>query len=784
MDELPATVSDHDLLRAYADDGSQAAFAELVARHVNLVYSAARRQLGGGDYAHLVDDVTQAVFLILSNKARSRAIADRVVLAGWLFNTTRHAAANARKIEARRRYHERKGGATMTRRPATPDESARWEDVAPLLDGALARLPRGDRDAVLLKFMEEKSHRTVGDTLGISEEAARKRVSRGLERLRALLGRGGVAAPAVATLATMLAADAAHAAPPAVHAACALAGSTSGAAAATTTAAVAKATVSTLSWLHAKAVAAALAAALILTGGVGYAAHRLQAQAPTSGAAAPRSPAVPVLPVAAPGPVKVDGDVAPIEGVVVGVDGRPLAGVEVYAATPQQPVNLYADRQRVAMPVVTRFDGTFSLDRPAKDWVLVALSPEGVAQVQVEDLDKPGGTRVVLQPWGRVEGRLFAGDKPLPNQLVHIAVTGFADDPLTNCVINQTPTRTDKDGRFVFPRVPPGSPMLSHWDERSSIKSSKWDEIDVRPGQTVTVDLGATGRPVVGRLVVPPGWENKITFVSDKVHSGEVSARRTDIPDLPMPPGFEKLSPLEQLRAQVRLTRAPERKEYRRNMYAEEYVPRPDGTFRLDALRPGKYALAVRLFEHDRENAMLEDVAGARAEFTIPPTPPGVRFVAEPIDVGRIVLEPVARIVPGQPAPAFEARTVDGDPVKLADYKGRLLVVQFRWPRVHGAETAGMGKAHAAFANDPRVAFLTVHVDADPKDVRRLVTDESLEWPQAIASRGGAGGLPEGYAQGPAMIHLIAPDGTLRRKVLRTKDLERAIAQALLEGDK
>jgi hypothetical protein len=95
-----------------------------------------------------------------------------------------------------------------------------------------------------------------------------------------------------------------------------------------------------------------------------------------------------------------------------------------------------------------------------------------------------------------------------------------------------------------------------------------------------------------------------------------------------------------------------------------------------------------------------------------------------------------------------------------------------------------MGKAHAAFANDPRVAFLTVHVDADPKDVRRLVTDESLEWPQAIASRGGAGGLPEGYAQGPAMIHLIAPDGTLRRKVLRTKDLERAIAQALLEGDK
>jgi hypothetical protein len=123
--------------------------------------------------------------------------------------------------------------------------------------------------------------------------------------------------------------------------------------------------------------------------------------------------------------------------------------------------------------------------------------------------------------------------------------------------------------------------------------------------------------------------------------------------------------------------------------------------------------------------------------------------------------------------------------VKLADYKGRLLVLQFRWPGQGAADVAGMGKAYAAFADDPRVAFLTVHVNTDRNAVKKLITDEALEWRQAVASTGGAtGGLPEGYAAGPAMIYLVAPDGAVRRKVLRANDLETIIAQVLLEADR
>src|SRR2546423_560423 len=145
------STSDSDLLRQYADHGAQDAFAALVARHVNLVYAAARRQVGD---AHLAHDVTQAVFVLLANKARS--IGPNTVLAGWLYNSTRYAAANARKMERRRQHHEFKGGlmAQDQRTAQQGGDESQWADVAPLLDNALARLRRRDRDAVLLKFIQ------------------------------------------------------------------------------------------------------------------------------------------------------------------------------------------------------------------------------------------------------------------------------------------------------------------------------------------------------------------------------------------------------------------------------------------------------------------------------------------------------------------------------------------------------------------------------------------------------------------------------------------------------
>jgi RNA polymerase sigma factor (sigma-70 family) len=196
---------DQQLLRRYASDGSEAAFGELVARHVNLVYSVALRRANGD--THLAQDVAQLVFTDLARKARS--LPKNVVLAGWLHRATRFAAAQSIRTERRRQLREQEAVTMNTfKSESTPD----WEQIRPLLDEALDELSRADRDALLLRFMEQRSLAEVGHALGANEDAARKRVSRALEKLRAQLVRRGVTTTAAA-LSTAITVSAVQVAP-------------------------------------------------------------------------------------------------------------------------------------------------------------------------------------------------------------------------------------------------------------------------------------------------------------------------------------------------------------------------------------------------------------------------------------------------------------------------------------------------------------------------------------------------------------------------------------------
>lgn len=192
------------LLAEYSVKGSEAAFRELVARYIDLVYSTALRIVEGD--AHRAEDVTQQVFIDLARQASK--LSSNSMLGGWLHRDTCFVAAKLMRGERRRQLRERQA-AEMN---ALTGNDTNLDQIAPVLDEAINGLADVDRQAILLRFYERMDLRSVGEALGSSENAAQKRVSRALDELRSALGRRGVALSAAA-LGTALAAEAVSAAP-------------------------------------------------------------------------------------------------------------------------------------------------------------------------------------------------------------------------------------------------------------------------------------------------------------------------------------------------------------------------------------------------------------------------------------------------------------------------------------------------------------------------------------------------------------------------------------------
>ncbi|MBI3851288.1 MAG: sigma-70 family RNA polymerase sigma factor [Verrucomicrobia bacterium] len=192
------TPNDSELLRRYVRDRSEAAFAELVRRHLDLVYSSALRQINGD--VHAAQDVAQAVFLDLARKAAR--LTRHSSLSGWLYTSTRYLTANARRAAQRRLVRELTAH-TMNELQRADEAEPDWSALHPILDDAMHELNETDREAVLWRYFERRPFAEIGLQLGLKENAARMRVERALDKLRAALIKRGVNSTGAA-LATML----------------------------------------------------------------------------------------------------------------------------------------------------------------------------------------------------------------------------------------------------------------------------------------------------------------------------------------------------------------------------------------------------------------------------------------------------------------------------------------------------------------------------------------------------------------------------------------------------
>ncbi len=249
--------NDMDLVREFARRNSEAAFTELVRRHLNLVYSVARRCTGNDGDAQ---DVTQAVFIILARKAAG--LRERTLLAGWLYETTRFAAARLLRANARR--HAREQEAYMQSTLNEADNFAVWEKLSPHLEDAMGKLNAADRALLVLRFYENKSGPEAAALLGIREDAAHKRVTRAIEKLRKLFAQRGVTLTGAA-IAGAVSTNSVQAAP--LGLAAAVTAAAKGAVVTTSITAIVNGTIKLMTWMKFK-FAVYVGAAAILAGGL------------------------------------------------------------------------------------------------------------------------------------------------------------------------------------------------------------------------------------------------------------------------------------------------------------------------------------------------------------------------------------------------------------------------------------------------------------------------------------------------------------------------------------
>jgi RNA polymerase sigma factor (sigma-70 family) len=197
--------NDMELLRDYIGHGSESAFAELVQRHLSLVYSVALRQVGNTAHA---EEIAQAVFIVLARKAAT--LRPNTILEGWLYETTRLTALSFLRGERRRQFREQEAYMQSTLQESGDERL--WMQLAPLLDDAMARLGQKDRDAVVLRFFKDKNLSDVAAALNMTETAAQRRVLRAVEKLRKFFARHGVDSSATA-ISTAIMGNSIHVAP-------------------------------------------------------------------------------------------------------------------------------------------------------------------------------------------------------------------------------------------------------------------------------------------------------------------------------------------------------------------------------------------------------------------------------------------------------------------------------------------------------------------------------------------------------------------------------------------
>jgi RNA polymerase sigma factor (sigma-70 family) len=767
---------DSDLLREYARDKSHGAFGQLVARYAGLVYSAALRHVREGNAA---EDVAQAAFIVLARRAAT--LKEDCVLGGWLLAVTRHTARDYLKMERRRKQREQ--AVAEERERQSGEQSARHNEADSTLDDAMARLSTSYRDAIVLRFLQEKSFGEISALLGISEDSARQRVFRALEKLRTIMSRKQGAQVSPQSLSAVLA-SAATTVPPHGLVLKVTTTALNGGAGAGVPAALAKGAVTIMAYSKAKAVAVGALAFLLVGGGavsVGY--YVMKGDEPT--AVARPDPAAPAarnaVPnfgynwgVPAPAQTRPVYQGPPVAGLVLNPDGKPANGVEITYAGKNTYASVYMTSVltgRNTPAARTTADGRFQfVPRAEKPDTVAVQNDQGVGWAAVSTLPD---TPIHIIPWGRLEGVAKIGKNPAANARVGLRMLtrGNGNPPL---VYVSGSAQTDSEGRFVFEKAPPG-PVELDVTPQGQRPSTVRALVTVQSGSTATIAVGGMGRPVIGRVTnMPANSAGNASLM--------IAPPRPPRPpaSLLVPTSMPTSMPSEERQKMLAAYReSPEYKAYlqEREAFAKRYgnqFPQPiqatvgaDGGFRVEDVPAGVYQLNISLHDNSpTSSGMLENLGASNQQLTVADMPGGRSD--DPLDVGEIKVLLQKRIAVGDTAPEIAGTSTDGKTVKLSDFHGKYVVLGVSRYRSNSGLVNAMTNMNMCvairdrFRDDPRLAFVAF----GPKSGGMIMSDRGtpagkIDWPVVEVQ----GAMPEGLTQGDSIL-LIDPQGKILAKNL------------------